>query len=1334
MSTTPTPPENDANLSDLGRALFETGGSKPSGSWEPPTPEELHVILPQYEIVTMLGRGGMGAVYMGRQTSLDRPVAIKILSAALGEADVGFTERFKNEAKAMAKLNHPGIVSVYDFGEAPGGLLYIVMEYVEGTDVARMIAANGRLHTEHAMAITAHVCDALAYAHERGIIHRDIKPANIMVGYDGAVKVADFGLAKVDSPLGNTLGLTQTGMAMGTMHFMAPEMLILGSAVDQRADIYAVGVMLYQMLTGKLPHGMFEMPSLQVPGLDPRYDGIISQAMREDRDKRYGSASALRKDLDAILTRPVVKADPQAANQAAAALPSSVRPKRPLANQPYRPPQPSAGVRQTPKKSASLAWLWITLLALVGLGALGWNQFSKQATGTAASIGEGDQRPKSTPQASVSEPIPLPAPDLSSSEWIRLFNGKNLDGWKMLGYSKAFTVDQGSIKTEGVRADLVYMGNGSSPATFEDFELRMKVKTGQKGNSGLWFHLPPDIQSRMDCDQSLQVQIDNSFDAQRTGSIVHIQPLASSPVADDTWFELRTLVQGQTVTVFVDGKQVNQWTQPEPWVPPEKAALARMGRGLIGLESWKGNVWMRDIEVRRLNVAPAFDSAAVAKMLAGRWVRTNMDRAGDAYLMDLTADGTAVWIGDNTSVRGTWQVKPNNVEVDWNSRFKFMMTLPTAEFADTLKGSATWPDGKSSDIVYERQIIASIDSNNLVETFNGHRYQFVPGSLTWKEAKAKAESLGGHLVTITSKEENEWLLRTYSNLLATLNRNIWLGAIEETPESGWKWVTGEPFSPIGWGPGEPNGVHGGGGQVGHPFMLNYYSLKEGVIAWNDSSTHFNQARANIGFIVEWEPDETTEEWTQLFNGKDLTGWRPLPASLPVSVSQGMIFIRGAADRKDTGALFYIGESDSLGGIPQLKNFEVMTHLKISKKGNSDLVIHASPITRTAGKAVGGVGSAGVHVQLWNDGDPHVVGGPADYLYRTGALFMISQQPVQHLNDDEWFAMRVRVEDKRLQVWLKKEGSTEWIQTADWTQPEGWAPPHNTPQARLGSGTLAFTNWVPADGEVWIKEVKFRSLDKTSASIASATTWIDTQGRSIQATFVSMEGEQVQLDIAGKITPVPFKTLSSASQKVAQDLQAALGANTDTGWAPLFPNDSVSGWTGETAPYRFANGILTATGKGTLTSPKPYQNFVMRFEVRLGAAANNGIGIWQKPSVGAASAAEAGGFEIQLQDDTAPQYSKQQSFARHGGIYGFKGVDRQVMGAVGTWNAHEIQVEDTQVTVKINGQEVLRADLRSLRSQFRGKPGLNLSERSGHLSLMSNIGTTEFRNMQIKELP
>jgi serine/threonine protein kinase len=295
-------------------------------AWEPPSVEELSAQLHHYEIEALLGCGGMGAVYKGRQTSLDRPVAIKILPLEIGGHDTTYAQRFKNEAKAMAKLNHPGIVAVHDFGETSSGLLYFVMEFVEGTDVARMIAEQGRLHSEHAMAITAHVCDALGYAHSLGILHRDIKPANIMVGYDGRVKVADFGLAKLIN--GGESAMTRSGVIMGTLPYMAPESLILGTDVDRRVDIYSVGVMLYQMLTGRLPQGLFEMPSQQIKGLDPRYDMIVATALRDDRELRYSSAEDLRLELDNILTQPVLKVE-ALSKDAPAALDTEARPRRP---------------------------------------------------------------------------------------------------------------------------------------------------------------------------------------------------------------------------------------------------------------------------------------------------------------------------------------------------------------------------------------------------------------------------------------------------------------------------------------------------------------------------------------------------------------------------------------------------------------------------------------------------------------------------------------------------------------------------------------------------------------------------------------------------------------------------------------------------------------------------------------------------------------------------------------------------------------------------------------------------------------------------------------------
>jgi serine/threonine protein kinase len=344
--------------------------------WEPPTPEELQRMLPQYEVQMLIGRGGMGAVYKGIQLSLDRLVAIKLLPPAIEQQDSAFAERFKNEARLMGRMNHPAIVSVYDFGRTTDGQLYFVMEYVDGTDVQRMIAREGRLPPEHALAVTAHLCDALGYAHKQGVVHRDIKPSNVLIDSDGRVKVADFGLAKITNSAKNS-GLTQTGMAMGTPDYVAPEALTLGVDVDGRADIYAVGVMLYQMLTGDIPRGMFRMPSQKFQSIDPRFDGIVRRALEHDREERYQTSLELRRDLDVILTTPFAVTG----QQSSAALPKEAsqpqgRTVVPSARNPASTPQrrrelpfePPPMLHPAPRESSTLPYV-IAALVMLGVGA-----------------------------------------------------------------------------------------------------------------------------------------------------------------------------------------------------------------------------------------------------------------------------------------------------------------------------------------------------------------------------------------------------------------------------------------------------------------------------------------------------------------------------------------------------------------------------------------------------------------------------------------------------------------------------------------------------------------------------------------------------------------------------------------------------------------------------------------------------------------------------------------------------------------------------------------------------------------------------------------------------
>lgn len=260
-------------------------------------PEELNELLPAgaFRVEGLLGRGGMGAVYKGVQTRLDRPVAIKVMRRDQGDG-FDFEQRFRREALALATLNHPNIVGVIDYGEAGPEFLYLVMELVDGANLMEVIR-TGSMTQEMALALLPQICDALQYAHDQGIIHRDIKPGNIILTRDGRVKVADFGLAKRHEQENGFH--TRSGTGLGTPAYAAPEQLVAEEPIDHRADIYALGVMIYQMITGDLPRGAWKPPS-QKTDCDPSWDNIVSQAMQSDPRDRYQQASEVKTDVSRI--------------------------------------------------------------------------------------------------------------------------------------------------------------------------------------------------------------------------------------------------------------------------------------------------------------------------------------------------------------------------------------------------------------------------------------------------------------------------------------------------------------------------------------------------------------------------------------------------------------------------------------------------------------------------------------------------------------------------------------------------------------------------------------------------------------------------------------------------------------------------------------------------------------------------------------------------------------------------------------------------------------------------------------------------------------------------
>ena len=310
----------DALPFDSDAATIAVSGPRPSlpgKGIDLPLPEELTALLPHgmYQVQRFLGAGGMGAVYQGTQVRLKRSVAIKIMRRDMGR-DHDFEQRFEREAQAMAKLNHPNIVSVIDYGEAGPDYLYIVMELIDGADLMDVIR-GGQMTQEMALSLLPQICDALQFAHDHGIVHRDIKPSNIMLTRDGRIKMADFGLAKrfdVESSF-----RTQTGTGMGTPDYAAPEQFDPTSAIDHRADIYALGVMIYQMITGQLPRGVWRPPSQRAP-VSPHWDAIVSRAMQSDPSDRYQHACEVKTDVSSI---PLASAGRAAGPSAAASGPAS---------------------------------------------------------------------------------------------------------------------------------------------------------------------------------------------------------------------------------------------------------------------------------------------------------------------------------------------------------------------------------------------------------------------------------------------------------------------------------------------------------------------------------------------------------------------------------------------------------------------------------------------------------------------------------------------------------------------------------------------------------------------------------------------------------------------------------------------------------------------------------------------------------------------------------------------------------------------------------------------------------------------------------------------------
>ena len=286
-------------------ALFDSEAPGSKKRPNSPSIEAVQAAFPNLEVLELIGAGGMGAVFKARQPKLDRFVALKILPESLA-SEATFRKRFLQEGMVLAKLNHPHVVTIHDFGES-GPFFYLIMEYIDGVNL-RNAMESGRFTPKQALSIIPPICDALQYAHDLGILHRDIKPENILLDSRGRVKLADFGIAKLvgktdpeendgePKPEGN---LTDVGRILGTPAYMSPEQKFTPDAIDPRADIYSLGVVLYELLTGELPPPGAIRPPSRSP-VTSGIDLVVMRALQKDPDKRQQNATEFKTTVEIL--------------------------------------------------------------------------------------------------------------------------------------------------------------------------------------------------------------------------------------------------------------------------------------------------------------------------------------------------------------------------------------------------------------------------------------------------------------------------------------------------------------------------------------------------------------------------------------------------------------------------------------------------------------------------------------------------------------------------------------------------------------------------------------------------------------------------------------------------------------------------------------------------------------------------------------------------------------------------------------------------------------------------------------------------------------------------